>query len=169
LAAKQSFDVPPTELPHDAEAIFDANSFRITDAVGAATERSATKKLREAAVAIDRARGELRESDPEQALEIWKALVHGRWSTVDWFDTDGRRFIIAIPNSPNVVDPRGLTERERQVVAYAAQGQTNKMIAYRLGLSKSRISLLLRSAMRKLGARTRVELVRRLREFEALE
>jgi DNA-binding CsgD family transcriptional regulator len=158
-----------TELPLDAEAIFDVNSFRITDAVGIAREKTATAKLRDAALAVDRARGKLRKEEPDKALEMWKALVHGRWSTVDWFDTDGRRYVLAIPNSPNVNDPRGLTPRERQVVAYAAMGQSNKMIAYRLGLSKSRVSLLLRSAMRKLGTKTRVQLITRVREFQALQ
>jgi DNA-binding CsgD family transcriptional regulator len=169
LFAKEPYDDDCAELPHDAEAIFDANSFRITDAVGRAKERAARKKLREAAIAVDKARGRMRDSDPEKALEIWKALVRGRWSTVDWFDTDGRRFVLAIPNSPHVKDPRGLTERERQVVMYAAFGQTNKMIGYRLGLSKSRVSLLLRSAMRKMGTRTRAQLVSRAREFEAFQ
>jgi DNA-binding CsgD family transcriptional regulator len=169
LAARSPCDDAGTDLPHDAEAIFDANSFRITDVVGVAKERSATKRLREAAIAVDQARGQMRRSDPEKALEIWKALVQGRWSTVDWFDTDGRRFVIAIPNSPHVTDPRGLTERERQVVSYATLGQTNKMIAYRLGLSKSRVSLLLRTAMRKMGTKTRAELVHRVRQLGALE
>jgi DNA-binding CsgD family transcriptional regulator len=76
---------------------------------------------------------------------------------------------LAIPNSPDVTDPRGLSERERQVVRYAAFGQTNKMIAYRLGLSRSRISLLLRSAMRKLGAKTRAQLVQMVQTLDALE
>lgn len=169
LATREPSGKLSTHLPHDAEAIFDARSFRITDAVGHAKEPSATKRLREAAIAVDRARGRLRETDPEQALEIWKALVQGRWSTVDWFDTDGRRFVLAIPNAPHVLDPRGLTERERQVATYAACGQTNKMIGYRLGLSKSRVSLLLRNAMHKLDVRTRAQLVSRLREFEGLE
>jgi DNA-binding CsgD family transcriptional regulator len=168
LARKDAGDEPGTELPHHAEAIFDAGSFRISDAVGTAKARTATAKLREAAIAVDRARGQMRSADPDRAIEIWKALVRGRWSTVDWFDTDGRRFILAIPNSPEVIDPRGLTERERQVVSYAAFGQTNKIIAYRLGLSRSRVSLLLRRAMRKLGTRTRAQLVQRIREFDAL-
>jgi DNA-binding CsgD family transcriptional regulator len=169
LTAPDAVDEPAASLPHQAEAIFDAKSFRITDAVGRAKESTATKRLREAAIAVDRARGSMRKSDPEKALQIWKALVRGRWSTVDWFDTDGRRFVLAIPNSPNVMDPRGLTERERQVVAYAAFGQSNKMIGYRLGLSRSRVSLLLRTAMRKMGAKTRAHLVQRVREFEALQ
>jgi DNA-binding CsgD family transcriptional regulator len=158
-----------TDLPYDAEAIFDANSFRMTDAVGQAQERSATRKLRDAAVAVDRARGKMRDTDPERALAIWKALVRGRWSMVDWFDSDGRRFVLALPNAPQINDPRGLTERESQVVAYAVLGQTNKMIGYRLGLSKSRVSMLLRSAMRKLGVRTRSQLVIKLRDFQALQ
>jgi DNA-binding CsgD family transcriptional regulator len=88
---------------------------------------------------------------------------------VDWFDSDGRRFVLALPNAPQINDPRGLTERESQVVAYAVLGQSNKMIGYRLGLSKSRVSMLLRSAMRKLGVRTRSQLVIKLRDFQALQ
>ena len=169
LAVTEPMEESEPSLPYGAEAIFDTHSFRITDAVGNAKEPTAARKLREAAIAVDRARGALRQSDPHTALEIWKALVRGRWSTVDWFDTDGRRFVLAIPNSPNITDPRGLTERERQVVAFAGFGQTNKMIAYRLGLSSSRVSLLLRSAMRKMGARTRAHLVQKVRQFEPIE
>lgn len=87
---------------------------------------------------------------------------------VDWFDTDGRRFVLALPNAPRATDPRGLTERESQVVECAVLGQTNKMIAYRLGLSKSRISMLLRGAMRKLNVQTRGQLVLKMRDFQAM-
>ncbi|MBT8453868.1 MAG: helix-turn-helix transcriptional regulator [Deltaproteobacteria bacterium] len=156
-------------LPHDAEAILDASSFRITDAVGPAKTSASAKRLRDAAVTADRARGKMRNTDPDHALEIWKALVRGRWSMVDWFDTDGRRFVLAIPNSPDVTDPRGLSERESQVVTYAVLGHSNKMIAYRLGLSTSRVSTLLRSSMRKMGFRTRAQLVNEMGDFPALE
>ncbi|MDH3655325.1 MAG: helix-turn-helix transcriptional regulator [Myxococcales bacterium] len=156
-------------LPCDAEAVFDANGFRVTEAVGPAKDRTTAKRLRDAAVEVDRARGKMRNTDPDNALEIWKALVRGRWSMVDWFDTDGRRFVLAIPNSPNVTDPRGLSERESQVVTSAALGHSNKMIAYRLGLSSSRVSTLLRSSMRKLGFRTRSQLVKQMGNFQGLE
>lgn len=169
LAAQSASEQPTTDLPHDAEAIFDARSYRITDVIGRAKTDTAMRRLRQAAVAVDRARGAMRRDDPYHALTIWRALVDGRWSTVDWFDTDGRRFVLAIPNPPDIRDPRGLSERERQVVAYVSQGHTNKMIGYRLGLSRSRVSLLLRSAMRKLGVRTRTELVKRVRDFEPAE
>ncbi len=154
--------IDATGLPLDAEAVFDVNGFRVVDAVGLAKEASVASLLREASRAVDRARGELREADPHEALETWKALVNGRWSMVDWFDSDGRRFFLAIPNPPDLHDPRGLTEQERQVVTYVLLGETNKLIAYRIGLSPGRVSVLLKSAMHKLGVNTRTQLVRKL-------
>jgi len=168
IAAEKDCGEPHTDLPYDAEAIFDAGSLRITDAVGQAKERTAARKLRDAAVTVDRARGRMRNADPERALHLWKALVRGRWSMVDWFDSDGRRFVLALPNAPRISDPRGLTERESQVVAYAVLGQSNKMIAYRLDLSQSRVSMLLRNAMRKLNVQTRGQLVLKMRDFQSL-
>lgn len=151
-----------TGLPHDAEAVFDVNGFQIIDSVGPAREPDAASLLREASRAVDRARGKLRKDDPLEALETWKALVSGRWSMVDWFDSDGRRFILAIPNPPEIRDPRGLTEQERQVVTYVLLGETNKLVAYRLGLSTARLSGLLKTAMHKLGVKTRTQLVQKL-------
>jgi DNA-binding CsgD family transcriptional regulator len=169
LAETESHEEPITGLPYGAEAVVDPADFRVTDAAGQARSSPASAKLREAAVTVDRARGRLRKTDPDAALELWKALVRGRWSMVDWFDTDGRRFVLALPNARNVTDPRGLTEREGQVVGYVVFGHTNKMIGYNLGLSTSRVSVLLRSAMHKLGVRTRAQLVKNLRDLQALE
>ena len=112
---------------------------------------------------MDRARGKLRKSDPEEALAMWRGLVRGRWSLVDWFDTDGRRFVLAKPNAPHAGDPRGLTEREHQVAVYASRGESRKIISYRIGISRGRVSELLASAMRKLGVKTQPQLVERLR------
>lgn len=154
-----------TKLPLGAEVVIDPVGFKVTEAAGEARSRGARASLRDAALQLDRARGRLRESDPVKALELWKALVRGRWSTVDWFDSDGRRFVLGLPNAPNVSDPRGLSERELQVVAYALSGQTNKLIAYQLGLSKGRVSALINSAMRKLGVQTRAQLIKWFRDF----
>jgi len=152
----------PTGLPNDAEAIIDPEGFRIVDSFGRAQEANAARAVRAAAREVDRARGKLRHDDPQKALEIWKALVRGRWSMVDWFDTDGRRFVLARPNSPDCHDPRGLTEQECLVVNYLLRGETNKLIAYRLGLSQGRVSGLLKSAMHKLGVKSRVALIEKL-------
>lgn len=158
---------PVSEIPLEAEALVDPKRFLVTDADGAARERSSLEAIRQAAIRNDRARGQLRRTNPTRALELWSGLVEGRWSLIDWFDTDGRRFILAKPNAPQLGDPRGLTEREHQVATYAALGETHKMIAYRLGISSSRVCAVLRAAMRKLGVRTQAQLVLQMRGLSA--
>lgn len=162
LRGEEGSDDDSSELPLGAEAVFDVHGLRIVDAVGPAKDRNAAEILRRAARRVDKARGKLRKDDPRKALETWKALVSGRWSVVDWFDTDGRRFVLGRPNAPKVFDPRGLNEQECQVVTYVLLGDTNKLIAYRLGLSQGRVSALLRSAMHKLGAKSRAQLIQKL-------
>lgn len=154
---------PLTEMPLRAEALLDPKRFLVTHATGDAQGGEASKTIREAARVVDKARGSLRRSDPEEALRMWEGLVRGRWSLVDWFDTDGRRFVLAKPNVPNIGDPRGLTEREAHVATYAAHGETGKLIGYRLGFSKSTVSRALDSAMHKLAVKTQAQLVEKMR------
>jgi len=52
-----------------------------------------------------------------------------------------------------------LTERQTAVVTHAAHGESSKLIAYRLGISRSTVSLALHRAMRELGVKTQAELV----------
>jgi DNA-binding CsgD family transcriptional regulator len=156
-----------TDIPLDAEALIDPSRFLVSEARGGATNADATATLRKAARLVDKARGPLRRSDPNEALRLWEGLVRGKWSLIDWFDTDGRRFVLAKPNAPRIGDPRGLSEREAQVATYAALGDTNKVIGYRLGLSSAYVSRLLHDAMRKLGAKTRAQLVRKMRLIES--
>jgi DNA-binding CsgD family transcriptional regulator len=124
---------------------------RVEHATGPARARSARDNLRDAVLAAERARGPLRRRRPDEALEIWRGLVDGRWSLVEQFDHDGRRFIVAHSNAATTADPRRLTARERQVAGCAALGHSNKLIAYELGLAPSTVSLLLSSARKKLG------------------
>lgn len=132
---------------------------RLAHAEGPATGADAREALRRAAAAIDRSRGALRRRDGGEALSIWRGLVDGRWSLVDRFDRDGRRFLVAYRNDPRVRDPRALTPRERQVLGYVALGQANKLVAYTLGISESAVATHLSSAMAKLGLSSRVDLV----------
>lgn len=162
IRSEDDVDDDARELPFGAEAVLDANDLRIIDAIGPVRKRNAEEVLRRAARRVDQARGKLRKDDPRKALATWKALVCGRWSLVDWFDSDGRRFVLARPNPPKVFDPRGLNYQECQVVTYVLLGDTNKLIAYRLGLSQGRVSVLLKSAMHKLGARSKAQLVQKL-------
>jgi DNA-binding CsgD family transcriptional regulator len=121
--------------------------------------RDDASTLSDAAKGIDRARGRLRRVDPERALALWKGLVSGRWSLVDHFDSDGRRFVVAKRNAITSHAWSALTEREGQILAYLAEGQAPKLIAYQLGLSTTTVSADLSRIMRKLSVGSRFELI----------
>jgi DNA-binding CsgD family transcriptional regulator len=120
-------------------------------AEGAARGERARLALRRSALALERARGPLRRRNADEALALWEGLVAGRWSLVDHFDSDGRRYLMAHRNDPDAPDLRGLTLRERQVVGYAGAGHSNKIIAYELGLTLSTVAGHLARARAKLA------------------
>ena len=132
---------------------------RIEHATDAAQSKLARESLMHAARVVDRARGALRRRSPEEAIAIWTALAAGRWSLVDHFDTDGRRYVIARRNEPEAEGWAQLTPGERNVVAFAAMGHSNKLVGYELGITPSTVAMRLARAMRKLGAMSRVALI----------
>ena len=125
---------------------------------------AAQAPLGSAAKAIDRARGKLRRLDPEAAAALWRTMVREEWSLVDWYDHDGKRFLLAQENRIPTRSKDTLTPREEQVVACAAMGHSNKLIAYDLGLSIGSVAVLLGRAARRLGVCGRVALVRAFKE-----
>lgn len=135
-------------------------SGKLEHAEGDGATPTARALLREAVARVERARGKQRRSDPEAAAEAWTALVSGRWSLVDRYERGGRRYVVARRNEHVVADPRALTQRQRAIVHLAALGKANKLIGYELGLSESTVGSHLSQAMRKLGAKTRVDLIR---------
>ncbi len=141
----------------DVEGVFDPDG-RAHDLSGAARHETARDALRTAVAAIHRARSGAGRSDPDDALARWQALVCGRWSLVDRFDSDGKRLVVAVPNEPTTLDPRGLTRREAQVAELVGTGRSTKEIAYDLGLSLSTITMAATRAARKLGLSSRAEL-----------
>jgi DNA-binding CsgD family transcriptional regulator len=147
-------------------AILDEHA-RLVHAEGEAKEAEIRELLEHRAREVDRARAAKHGRD-EDALAIWQGLVDGRWSLVERFDSDGRRFILAHKNPEDVVDPRGLTALESRVVGLAVRGYADKLIAYHLGVAEGTVSSQLSRAMRKLGVTSRVELVRVLGPFYPL-
>jgi len=141
----------------EPEAVLDSSG-ALHHAVGPAQGEDARGLLREAVRQVERARSRCGRSDPDAAMESWKGLVGGRWSLVDRFDRDGRRFVVAHKNEPGVTDPRGLSPREYQIAERIGLGRSTKEIAYELGLSLSAVSMGVKSANRKLGLASRVEL-----------
>lgn len=96
----------------------------------------------------------------------WEALASTRWTVVDHFERDGRRYILAEEHEhgSGSAAPK-LSARERQVLTNAALGHSNKEIAHALGLADSTVRVLLTRAARKLRAASRLQLVER---FDAL-
>lgn len=138
---------------------------KVVHADGTARAKVARAALRDAARVADRARTQRGRADEHAAIESWTALVAGRWSLIDTFDRDGRRYIVARPNEPEpaLAATGTLTRRELQVAQAAALGHADKLIAYELGLARSTVSQLLARARKKLDARNRLELIAALR------
>jgi DNA-binding NarL/FixJ family response regulator len=132
------------------EAIFDPAG-RTQHAIGMARYRHALERLRETVLSRARSR------DVEEAAvdPAWSAVIAGRWSLVDRFDSDGRRYVVAYRNPRGVLDPRRLTPREECVTTLAALGRSNKEIGVELGVSQSTVGTLLAAALAKLGLGSR--------------
>jgi DNA-binding CsgD family transcriptional regulator len=146
--------------PLDSAAAVLTPSGVIEHARGFARSRQSRTALREAVIRQERARGPLSALDPDAALELWQGLVEGRWSLTDHFESDGRRYLVAIENAPEVAALRRLTLKERRVLAFAALGHPAKLIAYHLGLSIGTVSDCLVTARAKAGFRNRQQLAR---------
>jgi DNA-binding CsgD family transcriptional regulator len=131
---------------------------RIVHVEGDAVGRRARDELRQAVVTRDRARTRAVRTQPE-ALDLWPGLVSGRWSLVDRFERDGRRYVVAKCNEPAPAGPLALSVRERQVLGHLLQGDSVKITAYSLGLESSTVSSLAHSVLLKLGVRSIAQLL----------
>jgi DNA-binding CsgD family transcriptional regulator len=150
-----------TRLLEGAEAVIEPGG-RIVHAEGDARDRIARAALRDAALQIDHARTRQARLSEHEFTLAWQALYHGRWTVLDSFDHDGRRFLVAWPNEPELEQSHSLSVREAQVARGAALGHSNKLIAYELGLSTSTVSTLLTRAIRKLRLHSRTSLIQRI-------
>lgn len=129
------------------EAIFD-EAGRPQQTLGMARLHDGLERLREAVLLRARAPVSIEETP-------WEAVIAGRWSLVDRFDSDGRRFIVAYRNPPGMLDPRRLTPREEGVTTLAAVGRSNKEIGFDLSISESTVATLLTTSLAKLGLASR--------------
>jgi DNA-binding NarL/FixJ family response regulator len=146
--------VPGVRSPQHAEVMG-----RIHELVGAAeTWSSGLDPLGEGFPVQERGEqlgGPVVQPNPRVAVAIWQGVLAGRWSLVAQFDRDGHRYFVARKNDAAGPRVSPLSERERQIVAYASLGHSNKLIAYEFGLCSSTIAAQLTSAARKLGVSSR--------------
>jgi DNA-binding CsgD family transcriptional regulator len=142
----------------DAEAVFSGEG-RVLHAEGPAAAPEALKQLRSAVLAVEGIRARQSTDDDVARLQGWKALVAGRWSLIDSFEENGRRYIVAHENEPRPPGLDALTKRERQIIGYAALGHDNKVIAYDMGIAHSTVRVLVARAASKLGVRSRDDVI----------
>ena len=98
-------------------------------------------------------------------VEAWA----GHSTPVNALEADGQRVVVVHDNRLGHQPTRGLSCRERQALALLALEQTNKEIAFALGISASTVGVLLHRAAKKLNTMTRGELTARAKELELKE
>jgi DNA-binding CsgD family transcriptional regulator len=107
----------------------------------------------------ERASPNVQESRPSGIRPKETRKIRARWTIVKTFVREGRHY--QLRSRP--LEVRGhdadLSKREEQVLACALSGQTNKSIAYTLGVAPSTVGVLLFRAATKLGAKSRSELL----------
>ena len=147
-----------------ADAVLDVSG-RVLDARGLAEDSNGREALRQAALRAERARGRRRRAQADE-FELWPALVAGRWTLIERFDTDGRRYLLARRNEPDVQKHVKLSAREREVISRVLLSQPNKLIAHELLVSEATVSEHLKTALAKLNLRSLSELREALAERE---
>jgi DNA-binding CsgD family transcriptional regulator len=75
------------------------------------------------------------------------------------FELDGAVYVLAQEAGTPQAGMDALTPRERDIVARTLRGDTAKEIAYDLGISHSTVRVLLARSYRRLGVKSRAELV----------
>jgi DNA-binding CsgD family transcriptional regulator/GAF domain-containing protein len=152
-----------------------ANATTVGCAIGArlaslAAETSLDNPARLRAVrALLRAGAQLEQTPLSRthAKQLWRSLA-ARTAPLDCFDEGGRRYVLLAPSGPAARCAPTLTARERQILTLLAAGESDKAIAFELGVSPSTVSTHLSAVRRKLGVRTRVALVTAARSSKGL-
>jgi DNA-binding CsgD family transcriptional regulator len=94
---------------------------------------------------------------PDDADRIWHEFLDGLWRIVRRGDEAGLRRVVLRRATPAEVTP--LSAREREALALAARGASNKAIGFTLAVAPSTAAGVLDRACRKLGLASRRELI----------
>ena len=138
-----------------AEAIFDPDG-RLLDARGPARRPADRAAVTAAAAVLTPSR---RRAIRDDATTRWRPRVQTRWTLTEVPGPRGDPYVVARENQASTPFLQDLTEREKQVVASAAFGRSNKEIAYELGISHSTARVLLARGCARLGVASREELL----------
>lgn len=159
-------EIPPNDGKDGAPAAVLRTDGRVEHAGSSASASEARELLTMAVKAHEWARTRAGRREPQRATGAWRPLVDSRWSLVDRYEHDGRRYVVVCENLPAPNTLETLSPRELQVVSLAARGRTNKVIAYELGLVDSTVRVLVARAAAKLAAGSRSELIAKFRALQ---
>jgi DNA-binding CsgD family transcriptional regulator len=100
------------------------------------------------------------EREKAQRLDIRKlSRVSEQWMLVETYERDGKQYILARCDDTWCGKQRALSPRESQALGFAVLGDSNKVIAYKMGISASTVGVLLHRAAGKLDCHSRPELL----------
>ena len=85
----------------------------------------------------------------EAAQALWHDITSGSFRIVNWYDREGRRYVVARPVAPE--ERVRLTARQRKVLALRSAGHAYKNIAFELGVSLATVAREMETAMKRLG------------------
>jgi DNA-binding CsgD family transcriptional regulator len=162
---QRKLEQQPAAADRAVEAVCSVDG-RIEHAESEARASEARRSLSAAVRLREKARVASTRSEQQHEACAWQPLVAGRWSLLDAYEPNGKRYITAHENAPHRPGQAALSARERQTASLAALGHSNKVIAHDLGLAHSTVRVLLARAAAKLGVSTRAELLERLRSSD---
>ncbi len=114
-----------------------------------------SQRLRDAALTASES-----QSGPALDLEgLWRALADGRFRLVECFELHARRYYVLHEDLGESAYFGCLNQRERKLAEALGRGESEKVVAFALGVTPSGASAILKSALTKLGLRSRMDLV----------
>jgi DNA-binding CsgD family transcriptional regulator len=118
----------------------------------AAVPDSSLAVLRTAVRARERARR--RPNSAGAVAALWSHLVAGRWSLVDDYEDQGRRYVLVVKSGAGERQRNRLTPRQARALDLALQGRSVKDLSDELHASASTVYADLDRAVAKLGVRS---------------
>ena len=105
-------------------------------------------------------------SRAEDGLALWDELLRGGWYIATQFGLGGHHRIVAVRlQAPEARALSRLSQAERAVAEHVADGLANREVAAQLNVPVATVATRLRRALRKLGLRRRMELIRLARRL----
>lgn len=99
----------------------------------------------------------LKDMDAEQLIEQIRIAATGRMALSPELTQVLAEAIRVRPKPTGQVQFSSLTKREKEVLRQIAKGQSNKMIARKLGITEGTVKVYVKNLLHKLGLRSRVE------------